>query len=76
MLRDYRERCKQLKESLDALRRQKQDGDNDMATTGINTSIFPEDMISAVQSLITTASETWLNHITKVCLKHAQEMLE
>ena len=76
MLRDYREQCKQLKESLDAIRRKEQDGDNGTATTGINTSILPEDTISVVQSTITTASEMWLDHITKMCLKHTQEMLE
>ena len=76
MLRDYRERCQQLEDALDALRREKLNRDNVAVTTGINTSIFPDDTISAVQSSITTASETWLDHITKVCLKHTHELLE
>ena len=76
MLSDYREQWKLLEESLAALQWGKQEGDNVTAATGISTSIMPGDTISAVQSLIPTASETWLDHITKVCLKHTQELLE
>ena len=76
MLRDYREQYKLLEESLTALRQEKQEGDNGTATTGTNTSIMLGDTISAVQSSITTASESWSDHITKVCLKHTHEMLE
>ena len=76
MLRDDREQCNQLEEALGALRRGKQEEDNVTATTGINTSILPEETMSEVRSSITSASKTWLDYITKMCLKHTQKLLE
>ena len=45
MLRDYREQCKQLEESLDSLQHEKQNEDNGTVTIGINTSILPIQLV-------------------------------
>ena len=75
MLHGYKERCEILEPSVAEMRGGKLQGDNVTATTGI-TNITPVDTVSTVQSLITTASGKWLDHITKVCQQHTQDLLE